>query len=133
MLVEADRLGGTCLNRGCIPSKALIHVAAEFEAMARAAGEGRRSASRSAAPPTLDMAETVRWKDGIVDKLNSGVAALLKRAKVQVVEGWATFADAKTCTVETADGHGHHHRRARDPGQRLRRRSSCRSCRSAAR
>src|SRR5215472_16318409 len=40
VLVEADRLGGTCLIRGCIPSKALIHVAGQFEAMARAAGQG---------------------------------------------------------------------------------------------
>ena len=50
-----------------------------------------------AAPP-IDMGETVEWKDGVVDKLNTGVAALLKRAKVRVVEGWAKFTDAKSCS-----------------------------------
>jgi dihydrolipoamide dehydrogenase len=52
----------------------------------------------------VDLAQTVRWKDGLVDKLNSGVGALLKRAKVKVIDGWAKFQDGKTCTVETASG-----------------------------
>ena len=103
VLVEADRVGGTCLIRGCIPSKALIHAAGEYEAMAIAAG-AERMGIRLAAPPTLDLAATVRWKDGIVDKLNGGVAGLLKRAKVRTVAGWATFSDAKTCMVATANG-----------------------------
>lgn len=98
-LVEADKLGGTCLIRGCIPSKAFIHVAGEFEAMARAAdGKGRHGVSLKCAP-ALDMPELVRWKEGIVRKLNTGVAALLKKAKVRAIEGWANFSDAKTCTV----------------------------------
>ena len=46
----------------------------------------------------------MRWKDGVVDTLNNGVAGLLKRAKVQVIAGWATFTGPKTCTVATADG-----------------------------
>ena len=50
------------------------------------------------------MAETIRWKAGVVDKLNGGVTALLKRAKVRVVAGWGVFSDAKTCTVATAGG-----------------------------
>jgi dihydrolipoamide dehydrogenase len=102
-LVEAIRLGGTCLVRGCIPSKALIHAAAQFEAMAGAVG-GNRLGISLAAPPSLDFAATVRWKDGIVGKLSNGVGALLKRAKVNVVSGWANFSDAKTCAVETAEG-----------------------------
>ena len=53
------------------------------------------------APPRLDFARTVAWKDGIVDRLAGGVAGLLQRAKVRVVEGWARFSDAKTCMVET--------------------------------
>ena len=103
VLVEADRLGGTCLIRGCIPSKALIHAAGEFEAMSRAAGKGHLGIRLKSAPE-LDLAETVRWKDGVVDTLNNGVTGLLKRAKVQVIAGWATFTCAKTCTVETPDG-----------------------------
>src|SRR3984957_10108472 len=96
ILVEADRLGGTCLVRGCIPSKAMIHVAGEFETMAHAAtGKGRHGISLGARP-ALDMPQLVHWKEGIVDKLSGGVAVLLKRAKVRVLEGWANFSDAKT-------------------------------------
>jgi len=104
VLVESDKLGGTCLIRGCIPSKAFIHVAGEFEAMTHASqGKGRHGISLKA-QPALDMPELVRWKEGIVRKLNTGVAALLKRSKVRVVEGWAKFSDAKTCRVDTKAG-----------------------------
>ena len=98
ILVEAERLGGTCLIRGCIPSKALIHAAGLFEEMARAA-EAPSFGIRLSSAPTLDLAETVRWKEGVVDRLNQGVAALLKRAKVRVLSGHARFTDAKTCHV----------------------------------
>ena len=100
-IVESDRLGGTCLIRGCIPSKALIHVAGKFEGMKHAAGDNPLGIKLSA-PPSLDLAKTVAWKEGIVDKLNGGVAALLKRAKAKSLAGWATFTDAKTCTVAGA-------------------------------
>jgi len=103
VLVEADRLGGTCLIRGCIPSKAIIFAAAQFESMVRAADDGRYGISL-ASPPQLDFGGTVRWKDGIVGQLNGGVAALLKRAKVRVITGWAKFSDAKTCHVAIEDG-----------------------------
>lgn len=102
-LVESDTLGGTCLIRGCIPSKAMIHVAGEFEAMALAASKGLNGITLASAP-ALDMAKTVQWKEGIVGKLTGGVAMLLKRAKVRVVQGWAEFSDAKTCTVIAKDG-----------------------------
>lgn len=102
-LVEADRLGGTCLVRGCIPSKAMIHVAGEFETMHRAAsGRGRHGIALTA-PPSLDMPALVRWKEGIVTKLSNGVAALCKRAKVRVLAGHARFLDAKTCVVTGKD------------------------------
>ncbi len=103
-LVEADRLGGTCLIRGCIPSKAVIHVAGHFETMAKAAAKGGRHGISLSAPPKVDFAETVKWKETVVDKLNGGVTALLKRAKVRVVSGWAKFQDGKTCSVTTKDG-----------------------------
>ena len=106
VLVEGDRLGGTCLIRGCIPSKALIHAASSYRLARRRQqllrGWGLHLAGQIL--PTLDMAQTVRWKDTIVDKLNGGVTALLKRAKVRVVDGWATFQDGKTCSVETSAG-----------------------------
>ncbi len=103
ILVEGGRLGGTCLIRGCIPSKALIHAADRFAGIAGAVG-GNALGIALTEKPRLDLAQTVRWKDGIVDKLNAGVAALLARAKVKIIEGWATFSDAKTCTVRGGAG-----------------------------
>ena len=103
VIVEGDRLGGTCLIRGCIPSKALIHVAGRFEAMLHAVGGNPLGISLDE-PPRLDLARTIRWKEGIVDKLSGGVSALLKRAKVRAVQGWAVFTDAKTCDVDTPEG-----------------------------
>jgi dihydrolipoamide dehydrogenase len=97
-IVENERLGGTCLIRGCIPSKALIHVAGKFEAMQHASN-GSALGIHVREPPTLDLPKTIAWKETIVDKLNSGVGALLKRAKVKVVQGWGNFTDAKTCVV----------------------------------
>ena len=98
VLVEASRLGGTCLIRGCIPSKALIHAADRF------ADASYGTALGISAVPVLDLAKTVAWKNGIVDRLSSGVTGLLARAKVTVIEGWANFSDAKTCTVQTKSG-----------------------------
>src|SRR3954454_3240581 len=105
VLVNGERPGGTCLLRGCIPSKALIHGANRFFDFAGAAGgEGNALGIAIDAPPRLDFARTVAWKDGIVDRLTGGVAGLLQRAQVRVVEGWARFSDAKSCTVQTASG-----------------------------
>src|SRR5579863_1032330 len=103
VLVDAERLGGTCLLRGCIPSKALIHAADRFADVAGAVG-GDALGIAVDGPPHLDLARTVAWKDGVVDRLVNGVAGLLARAKVRVVEGWAKFTDAKSCTVATAAG-----------------------------
>ncbi|MBN8529854.1 MAG: dihydrolipoyl dehydrogenase [Caulobacterales bacterium] len=103
ILVDAsDGLGGTCLNVGCIPSKAVIHAANKFETVAKAANGG--TLGITASKPSVDLKQTVEWKNGIVRKLNAGVAGLLKKAKVKVIKGWATFSDAKTCTVKTDDG-----------------------------
>src|ERR1051325_3135676 len=99
VLVDKGRLGGTCLLRGCIPSKALIHAAERYAGITDAVGGNALGIGIDAAP-RLDLAKTVRWKDGIVDRLSSGVAGLLSRAKVRVVEGWARFSDAKTCTID---------------------------------
>lgn len=102
-LVDASEgLGGTCLNVGCIPSKAVIHAANKFETVAKAADGG--TLGITASKPSVDLKQTVAWKNGIVRKLNAGVAGLLKKAKVKVIKGWATFSDAKTCTVKTDDG-----------------------------
>lgn len=102
-IVEADRLGGTCLIRGCIPSKALIHVAGKFEAMREHVGAGKLGI-RLGTEPEFDLGGAVDWKETVVDKLNTGVGALLKRAKVRAVAGKAVFSDAKNCSVATAEG-----------------------------
>ncbi|WP_457153070.1 dihydrolipoyl dehydrogenase [Mesorhizobium sp. P5_C1] len=103
VIVEAGKPGGTCLNVGCIPSKALIHAAEEFEKVSHMAG-GNSPLGISVTAPVLDLARTVAWKDGIVSRLNSGVAGLLKKAGVKTVQGWATFRDGKTVAVETETG-----------------------------
>jgi dihydrolipoamide dehydrogenase len=100
VLVEADRLGGFCLIRGCIPSKALIHAAGKFDEMRRSTRDSSIGITLPEAP-TIDLKRTMLWKEGIVNRLNGGVGALLRKAKVRVIEGWATFSDAKTCTVRT--------------------------------
>lgn len=102
VLVEGDQLGGTCLIRGCIPSKALIHAAEKFNTMQTAATNPVDGISISSAPE-LDLLSLIGWKEGIVDRLNSGVASLLRRANVRVVKGWGEFSDAKTCHVRTED------------------------------
>ncbi|MFD1982058.1 dihydrolipoyl dehydrogenase [Mesorhizobium newzealandense] len=103
VIVEAGKPGGTCLNVGCIPSKALIHAAEEFEKVSHMAG-GNSPLGISVTAPVLDLARTVAWKDGIVSRLNSGVAGLLKKAGVKTVHGWASFRDGKTVAVETETG-----------------------------
>jgi dihydrolipoamide dehydrogenase len=103
VIVESAKEGGTCLNVGCIPSKALIHAADEF-ARARRIADGTSHLGISAGAPTLDLAATHRWMNGIVGRLTNGVAGLLKRAGVKTVHGWARFLDGKTVEVETEFG-----------------------------
>ena len=74
VLVEGEDLGGTCLNIGCIPSKALIHAADAFHQAAGYAGESPLGIRTGA--PTIDVTQTVAWKDGIVKRLTGGVGAL---------------------------------------------------------
>jgi dihydrolipoamide dehydrogenase len=100
-LVEGAELGGTCLNIGCIPSKALIHAADEFAKTMEFAGASALGIHVKS--PTIEIGKTVQWKDGIVGKLTGGVGALLKKNKVTVIHGWATIVDGKTVDVKTAD------------------------------
>ncbi|GAA4006256.1 dihydrolipoyl dehydrogenase [Comamonas faecalis] len=102
VLVEGDSLGGTCLNIGCIPSKALIHAAEAFD-QARAQAKGSELGIR-VADPQIDIAKTVHWKDGIVTRLTGGVGALLRKAGVKVLKGWAHVEDGKTVTVALPGG-----------------------------
>ncbi|WP_157016417.1 dihydrolipoyl dehydrogenase [Mesorhizobium xinjiangense] len=103
VVVEAGRLGGTCLNVGCIPSKAVIHAAEEFDKVVHMAG-GESPLGISLAKPAIDLGKTVAWKDRIVGRLNNGVAGLFKKAGVKSIQGWAKFRDGKTVEVETETG-----------------------------
>ncbi|MDP2194857.1 MAG: dihydrolipoyl dehydrogenase [Rhodocyclaceae bacterium] len=102
VLVEGEYLGGACLNVGCIPSKALIHVADEFDKTRHFAGASPLGIKVES--PSLDIAKAVHWKDGVVTKLTSGVAALLKKNGVRVVRGWARIVDGKTVELRPTDG-----------------------------
>lgn len=98
ILVEKAALGGTCLNVGCIPSKALIHAAEEFHMLSRVAA-GVSNTGIRAQGASIDLAQTVAWKDGIVKRLTGGVGALLKKAGVKVVFGTAHIIDGKSVSV----------------------------------
>ncbi len=100
-LIEGDQLGGTCLNIGCIPSKALIHAAEAFHQTCHYAGKSPLGIQVDA--PRIELAQTVRWKDGIVRRLTQGVAALLKKNGVTVIKGWARVVDGKTVEVQPAN------------------------------
>ncbi|MBP1846265.1 dihydrolipoamide dehydrogenase [Rhizobium petrolearium] len=103
VIVEMAKPGGTCLNIGCIPSKALIHAADDFYgAVAMAAG--KNAMGIRAENPAIDLAKTMAWKDGITGRLTMGVSGLLKKAGVKIVVGRAKFRDGKTVAVETETG-----------------------------
>ena len=98
VLVEGDSLGGTCLNIGCIPSKALIHLAEKFHELQ---SYNKDSAlGISVEKPELDLKTGIAWKDNIVKKLTTGIGALLKKNKVTVVKGWARIVDGKTVDID---------------------------------
>ncbi len=90
-------LGGVCLNVGCIPSKALLHVAKVISEAAEVRGV-------SFGKPQIDLPTLRAGKDAVVAKLTKGLAALVTQRKVTVVQGLAQFASPKTLRVETAEG-----------------------------
>ncbi|MFW8595214.1 dihydrolipoyl dehydrogenase [Cribrihabitans neustonicus] len=100
IVVDEANPGGTCLNVGCIPSKALIHAADEFHKMTHAA-EGPLGIT--AGTPEIDLSRTMAWKDGIVKRLTGGVTGLMRKAGVRVVEGRARFLDGKTVAVKRGE------------------------------
>ena len=104
IVVEGDKSGGTCLIRGCIPSKAMIHAAERFESLSKHSSENGHMGITISSEPVLDMPSLISWKDSIVERLNKGVESLLKGAGVDLVKGWATFTGPKRCTVKTSEG-----------------------------
>jgi len=99
VLVEKYKeLGGVCLNVGCIPSKALLHVAKVMEEAEHIGAHGV-----SFAKPEVDIKKIAAYKDGIVNKLSSGVAAMAKMRKVKVINGYADFTSSNTVVVKGDD------------------------------
>jgi dihydrolipoamide dehydrogenase len=100
LLIEKENaLGGVCLNVGCIPSKALLHVAKVINEAEEVSHHGVTFAK-----PKIDINAIRDWKKSVITKLTGGLAALAKQRKVQVLNGTAKFASPKSLTVQTADG-----------------------------
>jgi dihydrolipoamide dehydrogenase len=100
VLVERyPALGGVCLNVGCIPSKALLHVAAVMDEVSHFADLGV-----SFAAPKIDLAKLLAHKNKVVGKLTGGLAAMAKMRKVTVIQGVGAFADPHHMSVAMADG-----------------------------
>ena len=87
-LVEKEKVGGTCLHRGCIPAKALLHAAEVFRTVSHA-GE-HRCRLPDGVTPEPDWPAANKRKAGIVDQLHRGLSGLLKRRKVTVIDGSRT-------------------------------------------
>jgi dihydrolipoamide dehydrogenase len=102
LLVEKGELGGECLNRGCIPSKALIHASLLYHAVRT---EGPEIGVR-VTDPTFDLSTTMHWKDEAVSKERQGVVTLLKAAGVTVLPGTVRFTGPRTADLTAPDG-GH--------------------------
>lgn len=100
ILVEQEkRLGGVCLNRGCIPSKALLHAT---ELIVEAKESAHRGISFSS--PTIDLEKLRTWKDSVLQKLSGGISQLAKSRGVQVLQGRGHFEGAQKLRVETEQG-----------------------------
>jgi len=99
ILIERDsKLGGVCLNVGCIPSKALLHVAKIITEADEISPHGVTFSK-----PKIDINKIRSWKESVVAKLTGGLVALSKQRKVQVVYGVAKFSSPNSITVETSD------------------------------
>ena len=99
LIDQEARPGGVCLYRGCIPSKALLHVAKLLEDTRQATHWGVTFGA-----PTIDVAQLRAWKDGVVQKLTDGLGSLCTQRGITFVQGRATFLDATTLRLQTAPG-----------------------------
>ena len=99
-LVEArSTLGGVCLNVGCIPSKALLHVAKVIDDAKDMASHGVTFGA-----PEIDLDKIRDWKDSVIGQLTGGLAGMSKQRKVKTVTGYGKFTSDKTIVVEGGDG-----------------------------
>ena len=99
LIEKHTSLGGVCLNVGCIPSKALLHVAKVINEAEEVSHHGVTFAK-----PKIDIDAIRSWKESVITKLTGGLAALAKQRKVQVVRGTAKFTSPNSLAVQTAEG-----------------------------
>ena len=98
-MVEKEKVGGTCLHRGCIPAKELLETAA----MVRHVGDAEKFGVKAGAPE-LDFGVTMARKQQVVDQLYKGLSGLVKSRKITVLEGTGTLGADKKVTVTGSDG-----------------------------
>jgi len=99
VLIEGERLGGTCLNRGCIPTKALVKSADLWREIGRAEEFGLIVGEKH-----VDYAAVIARKDQLVNALVGGVEKLMKTANIRVVKGWGEFKEPGQISVTTENG-----------------------------
>jgi dihydrolipoamide dehydrogenase len=99
-IIEKQYMGGTCLNVGCIPSKAMLHVAETLYNLSAMEELGIQLASA----PTFDMAKAMAFKDKVVKRMTSGVSSLMKANNIDVFDGLGTVDASRTITVAKSDG-----------------------------
>ena len=92
-------IGGVCLNVGCIPSKALLHMAQIIHEVDEVASHGIKYGK-----PSFELEKIKGWKEGITKSLNTGLAALIKQRKITLVHGVGSFASANSIVVESESG-----------------------------
>ena len=99
-MVENDKVGGTCLHRGCIPTKALLH-AGELMDEIRESGEFGILVDSE---PHADWGKVLGFKDGVVNRMYKGLSSLVKKNKIELVEGDGKIVDARTLVVTREGG-----------------------------
>jgi len=99
MIERHQRIGGVCLNVGCIPSKALLHTAAVINEAEEMAAHGVNFGN-----PDVDIKKIAGWKESVVERLTGGLKMLAKQRKVELVTGEGKFTSANHISVATADG-----------------------------
>ncbi len=101
LLIDQDkRLGGVCLNRGCIPSKALLHATE----LMREADESGVIRGITFGKPKVELEKLRAWKESILEKLGQGISGLARQRGVDVLQGRGHFEDSRTLRVETREG-----------------------------
>lgn len=93
-LIEADKIGGTCLHRGCVPTKAILHSAETAEAVREAATVGVRAVYQG-----LDMPAVQKYKNGVISRMYKGLQGLVSSRGIEVVSGWGRLVARDTVEV----------------------------------